>query len=180
MHPYEDYLRIEEASEVRHEYLGGEIYAMAGGTPEHAALAARVLMLLGVQLRGCTSLNSDLRVHVLETGLTTYPDASFVCGRIERAPVDRLAITNPTVLVEVTSPSTEAYDLGQKLEHYKSIVSLRAVVFVSHRRSQITIVERSDEGWQSNDFVGGTNATIDSMNASLPVDDVYSVLAQLG
>jgi len=179
MHPYEDYLRIEDASEVRHEYFGGEIYAMAGGTPEHAALAARILVLLGGQLRGCTALTSDLRVHVVETGLTTYPDVSFVCGPVARAAIDRLAITNPTVLIEVTSASTEAYDRGQKLEHYQTIASLRAVVFVSHRESRLTVVERAGEAWRTTDFVAGAELTLASMNVRFQVDDVYEVLNQL-
>ena len=77
---YEDYLRIEENSPVRHEYLAGEVYAMAGGSPEHGALALRIARVLGDALPGCTPLSSDVRIHVGATGLTTYPDVSFCCG----------------------------------------------------------------------------------------------------
>ncbi len=176
LNTYEDYLRIEERGGTKHEYLAGEIYAMAGGTPEHAALASRALVLLSAALRGCTVLNSDLRVHVQASGLTTYPDVSVVCGPIERAGIDRSAVCNPSVLVEVTSPSTESYDRGDKLRHYQRIESLQAVVFVSHRLRQVTVVERSGSGWKTSDFDAGDFATLAIHDAKLSVDELYSVL----
>src|SRR4249920_1058519 len=89
----EEYLALEEESSVRHEYLDGEIYAMAGGTPDHAAIAAVVIGLLRPQLpRGCRVFTSDLRVRIPSTGLSTYPDISVVCGRTQRAPDDPLAV----------------------------------------------------------------------------------------
>jgi Uma2 family endonuclease len=113
---YEQYVALEDVSTVRHEYLEGEIYAVAGGSPDHAALAATVIRVLGNQLPdGCRIFTSDLRVRIPKTGLSTYPDVAVVCGPTMRAADDRLAVTNPVLLVEVTSTSTEEYDRGEKL-----------------------------------------------------------------
>lgn len=93
---YSEYVALEQGSAVRHEFFDGEIYAMAGGTPTHAGLAATVIRLVGAQLPfGCRVYSSDLRVRVPETGLSTYPDVTVVCGQTTRAVDDPLAITNP-------------------------------------------------------------------------------------
>jgi Uma2 family endonuclease len=125
------------------EYLDGEIYALAGGTPTHAELCASVVQLLANAMRGaCRVHTSDLKVRVEHTGLSTFPDVSVVCGDRELSAIDRHAVTNPTVLVEVTSRSTEEYDRGAKLNHYQRLPSLRAVLIVSHRQRRVTFVER--------------------------------------
>jgi Uma2 family endonuclease len=94
-----EYLALEATSNVRHEYLDGQIYGMAGGTPEHAALKAAVIGLLFTQIRGgrCRAHDADLRVRVLETGLATYPDITVVCGPRERDPEDGDAVVNATL-----------------------------------------------------------------------------------
>jgi Uma2 family endonuclease len=143
-HSYADYLALEAASNVRHEFLNGYIYAMAGGTPEHAAVAAAITGLLFPQLRwkGCRSYNADLRVRT-SSGLSTYPDVTIVCGASERHLEDQNAVTNPIVLIEVLSPGTEDYDRGDKFEHYKSLPSLRQVLLVSPQDQSIEIWTRS-------------------------------------
>ena len=178
---YDEYLAVEERSEVKHEYCDGEIYAMAGGTPEHGALALRVVQVLGPKLAGCTPLSSDVRVHIQASGLTTYPDVSFVCGPLERAAADGNAITNPSVIVEVTSRSTEDYDRGEKLSHYKQLPSLRSALLVSHRERRITLVERAATGWSVTEHRAGETVTLTAPGgtAKLEVDRVYDVLAQL-
>lgn len=107
-----EYIALESFSTVRHEFLLGEIYAMAGSTPQHAALAMSVGAALLAKLRGgpCRVHSSDLRVRVLETGLVTYPDVTVVCGPYRADPEDRNTIVNPHVVVEVTSDSTEECD----------------------------------------------------------------------
>jgi Uma2 family endonuclease len=131
---YQEYLALEDQSPIRHEYLDGEIYAMAGGSPDHAALAAAVIGVLAGRLPGdCRTFTSDLRVRILATGLSTYPGAAVVCGPTQRATDDAIAVVNPVLLVEVTSPSTEDYDRGEKLRHYKRLASVREVLLVSHR-----------------------------------------------
>lgn len=171
---YAEYLVLEEQSSVRHEYLDGEIYAMAGGSPDHAALAAQVIRLLGPQLPpGCRAFTSDLRVRIPATGLSTYPDVAVVCGSTERAPDDRLAVTNPVLLVEVTSASTEEYDRGEKLRHYKELPSLREVLVVSHREPQLTLHRRTGSGWMTVEAQGQDTLALESVAASLQVAALY-------
>jgi Uma2 family endonuclease len=171
-----EYRSLERASNTRHEYLEGVIYAMAGGSPEHAALAANVIALLNVALRGraCRVHSSDLRIHVLDTGLETYPDVSVVCGHVEVDPADKHAVTNPTLLVEITSPSTEEYDRGEKLSHYKRIESLREVVIVSHREKLLEVFRRGEDGaWTRHEAGPGRGVRLQSAGCELAVDDVY-------
>lgn len=172
---YQEYLNLEEMSSVRHEYLEGEIYAMAGGSPEHAALAATLIRLVGAQLpRGCRAYTSDLRVYVPATGLATYPDVSVVCGRTVRAEPDPLAVVNPVLLVEVTSDSTEEYDRGEKLRNYTHLAAVREVLLVSHRAPRLTLHRRSDPGgWTVIDAGAGQTLELQSVAARVAVDDVY-------
>ena len=171
---YAEYVALEEESSVRHEFLGGEIYATAGGSPDHAALAGAVIGILRGQLPpGCRAFTSDLRVRMAATGLSTYPDVAVVCGRTERSPDDPLAVTNPVLLVEVTSPSTEEYDRGEKLRHYKSLPSLREVLIVSHRSPDLTLHRRTDTGWTVTSAGAGGSLELSSVTARIAVDEVY-------
>jgi Uma2 family endonuclease len=172
---FADYLALEEASNTKHEFLNGEIYGMAGGTPEHAALSVAVSASLLAQLRGgpCRVYSSDLRVRVLATGLATYPDVTVVCGELERDPESPTTVVNPRVVVEVLSDGTEAYDRGQKLDHYRSVASLAAVVLVSHRAPAIEVWERAEDGaWRRREFGPGQVAEIEALPARLLVDEV--------
>jgi Uma2 family endonuclease len=131
------------------------------GTPAHAHLAASATRLLGnALLHRCRVSSSDLKVRIEATDLSTFPDVSVVCGERRRAQVDTNAVTNPTLLVEVTSNSTEDYDRGEKLAHYKQLESLKSVLIVSHRRPQVTVFERSVEGWQQREFRAGEAITL--------------------
>lgn len=172
---YDEYLRALEMSDVKLEYCEGEIYAMAGGTPVHADLAAAAIRVLGTALLGrCRVSSSDLKVRVEATDLSTFPDVTVVSGERRVAAVDRNAITNPTLLVEVTSDSTEDYDRGDKLGHYKQLPSLRAVLIVSHRRLQITIVERDGTRWMQRECRAGEPVVLQDPRVQLAVDDVYA------
>ena len=149
---YDEYLSALELGDLRLEYLDGEIFAMAGGSPEHGMIAARVIQVLGARLPpGCRVLTSDVKVRIEATGLATFPDVSVVCGGLERAANDRNAITNPTLLVEVSSPSTEDYDAGEKLRHYQQIPSLRAVLLVAQDDRRVTVVRRTADGWAASE-----------------------------
>jgi Uma2 family endonuclease len=172
---WSDYLALEASSNVKHEFLDGQIYGMAGGTPEHAALTAAVSGLLFAQLRNgrCRVHDADLRVRVLETGLATYPDVTIVGGRSERDPEDSNAVTNPTLIVEVLSKSTEEYDRGDKFEHYKRIPSLRQYVLVSSRDREIQVWTRETDGWLSSTSRQGDRAELDSVGSHLVVAEVY-------
>ncbi|HUG52980.1 MAG TPA: Uma2 family endonuclease [Vicinamibacteria bacterium] len=169
-----EYIALEDESPIRHEYLDGEIYAMAGGSPDHAALAATVIGLIRNQLPpGCRVFTSDLRIQVSATGLSTYPDAAVVCGRTQRAADDPLAVVNPVLLVEVTSSSTEDYDRGEKLRHYKMLPSVREVLIVSHRGPQLTLHRREADGWTELAAADGKTIEISSLATRLAVDEVY-------
>jgi Uma2 family endonuclease len=173
---HEEYLAQERASETKHEFLAGEIFAMAGGTPEHARLAANVTAALVAQLRRrpCATFSSDLRVRVLATGLSTYPDVSVVCGQIERDSVDNDAAVNPVVLIEVLLDSTEAYDRGEKFAHYRRIPSLKEYVLVSQRDRRIEVFRRNaDDTWTLHETGEHGCAKLASIDCDLPVDDVY-------
>lgn len=174
---YEEYCRIEADSPIRHEFVDGQAWAMAGGTREHAAICANVLGLLTVQLRGrpCQAHTSDLRIRVRATGLATYPDASVVCGRAELDPEDQrgYTVTNPVLLVEVLSPSTEEYDRGEKFANYRLIESLAEVVYIAQDRRRIEVWSRCADGtWTYAECREGS-ARLGSIECALPLEDVY-------
>lgn len=172
---YDEYLRTLEMSEVKLEYYDGVIYAMAGGTPAHAALSGAAIALLRQALFGrCIAYTSDLKIRIEATGLSTYPDASVICGELRRSKIDDNAATNPSILVEVTSKSTEDYDRGEKLSQYKQLPSLMAVFFVSHREQRITLVQRGSSGWDEREFRAGETVRIADPALALPVSDVYA------
>jgi Uma2 family endonuclease len=171
-----EYVAFERSSNAKHEYLDGTIYAMAGGTREHALVSANVIAALGLALRGrrCAVHSSDLRVRVVATGLETYPDASVVCGHAELDADDPHAVLNPTLLVEVTSPSTEAYDRGDKVEQYKQIPTLREIVLVSHRERLVEVLRRQDDGsWSRHEARPGGTARLTAIDCELAVDELY-------
>lgn len=173
---YDEYRRFERDSNVKHEYLDGQILAMAGGTLEHAGLAAAIIEHLGAQLAaaGCHAYTSDVRVRVMATGLATYPDVTVVCGSIECDPEDANGIVNPSLLVEVTSPSTEHYDRGEKAAHYRRIPALREYVLVSHRERRVERWWRVEgDEWRSESAVRDGRLVLAAGGSLLDVDAIY-------
>lgn len=175
---FDEYLLLEEIAEVKHEFRDGEVWAMVGGSPEHAAIIGNVTTLLNVQLRGqrCRVHSTELRVRVKATGPGTYPDVTVICGRLERDPDDRTghSAINPRVVVEVLSPSTEEYDRGEKLSHDQAIPSLDEVVLVAHDRPEIEVVRREADGMWSRHVAGaGQLARLASVACDLSVAEVY-------
>ncbi len=176
-----DYLSFEASSNVKHEYVGGQIYAMAGGTPEHAALAAAFLGQLYIQLRGgrCRPYDADLRVRVREADLLTYPDVTIVCGPVQRDVEDPLAVLNATAIVEVLSDSTERYDRGSKFEHYKKLQSLQHYVLVSHVERRIdTWTRAAGNAWTCETARDGALALLPSVGAKIDVRELYEAAAE--
>lgn len=177
-HSYPEYLQLLELSSVKLEYCDGEIHAMASGTPTLADLGASATRLLGNALLGsCRVSSSDLKVRIEGTDLTTFPDVTVVCGERRTSLIDANAVINPTLLVEVTSSSTEGYDRGEKLSHYKQIPSLLAVLLVSHRRRQVTVVERTPDGWEQRELRAGEVVIIETLALSMSVDELYAGIA---
>lgn len=172
----EEYLAFERSANVKHEYLDGEILAMTGATPEHNRICASVIALLSNRLAGrpCVVFTSDQRVRITGVNVETYPDVSVVCGKLKRHPQDRLALANPVLLVEVTSPSTASYDRGEKLDYYKRLPSLREVVIVSHSSRRVDVVRRERVGrWASESFTRGDSVVLASLDCELPIDAIY-------
>lgn len=156
---YDDYLAVERDSPIKHEFVDGSILAMAGGSLRHGALASRVSAALEAGRRpGCVAFQSDVRVRVLATGRTAYPDASMVCGPVERDPADpqRATVTNPSLLVEVLSPSTEEDDRGGKWQDYQLLPSLVEYVLVSQSQPRVEVYRRTGpETWEYRDATDG-------------------------
>ena len=173
-HSFKDYLAVEEVSTVKHEYLDGEIYAMAGGSVLHAALSAATLAALHRQLAGrCRVFSSDLRVRVRATGLASYPDVTVVCGAAETDPESADTVVSPTLVVEVLSPGTMEYDLGEKFDHYRQIPSLGAVLYVWQDKRQVEVRERAGGDWKTTTVGAGGTASISSIGCALDADALY-------
>ncbi len=173
---YAEYVASEAVSPVKREYVRGQVYAMAGGSVEHAALALAIAGELREALRGkpCRVYGSDLRVRILDTDMATYPDATVVCGRLETAPDDMNGVVNPTLLVEVLSESTEAYDRGAKAAHYRRIPSLKEYVLVAQDEARIEVYRRNDEGgWVLHEARSGQQIELRSVGVMLDVKLVY-------
>jgi Uma2 family endonuclease len=188
---YADFLRVEaDSPNVKHEYVAGQIFAMAGGTPEHARIITDVVLWLGSALKGgpCKVYTSDLRIRIDSADVTTYPDVSVVCGAPQRSAMDPNGITNPALLVEVTSDSTESYDRTEKLAYYQSLESVREVLIVSHRERRLTLHQRVPEkpsnpqeprgalprGFQTFEITkDGVPQRMVSIGADVRLEDVY-------
>lgn len=173
---YDEYRLFEEANPARHEFINGQILAMAGGTPAHARLQAAVLYALERRLEGhsCQPFPSDLRVRIAATGMATYPDVTVVCGPIQSDPADPHAVSNPSLVVEVLSDRTEAYDRGEKFEQYKQIPALQLYLLVSHRERRIETWARAVDGSWSEILAGrGESIGLGALGIELTVDEIY-------
>lgn len=177
---YGDYLTLEaDAPNVRHEFVDGEILAMAGGSDLHSALSAAMTGELYAKLRGtpCGLREANMRVHVLATGNAFYADALVVCGEAEIVREIRGgdSLINPAVIVEVLSPSTGEYDRGEKFEeNYRFIPSLRHYVLVAQDERVIEVRSREDGGaWTSCEYRGGQAAKLAGIGCEIDVDVVY-------
>ena len=174
----DEYLRIQDEDPLhKYEYLGGLIRLMAGGTDEHARLNMSFYAQLVPQLKGkkCVAYSSDGRVRVPSTGLITYPDLMIVCGRSVMDVEDRYAHVNPTLIVEVTSKSSERYDRGRKRAMYETVESLREYVLVSHRAHAVDVYSRGEDGaWKAPVRGGkGERLTLASIGCEIDVDELY-------
>jgi len=173
---YAEYLAIDEASELRHEYVNGTVVAMAGGTVEHVRIIGQVQFLLRLALAGksCGVLASDARVRVRAADRAAYPDVLVVCGEIHKDPDDPHAIANPTVLIEVLSDSTAAVDREDKNADYRRLASLREYVLISQRERRVELYRRTGpRRWTLEELIAGERVSLTSLEAELAVDDIY-------
>lgn len=151
----EEYLAIERQAETKSEYFNGEMFAMVGASRSHNVIAVNIAGELRQQLKGrpCETYTSDMRTRIPATGLYTYPDVIVVCGepKFEDEHVDTLL--NPTLIVEVLSPSTESYDRGKKFAHYRSVESIAEYLLVAQDEYRVEQFVRQTEGrWLLSDI----------------------------
>jgi len=178
---YADYFEAEDTSDERHEWIDGAVYAMSGGTPEHARLVSAMNAELRAALKGrCTAYSESAMIHVQDANISTYADVTFVCGPVVTMAVKRNgkllgeAITNPTVIVEVLSPSTERYDRQEKFGYYKQLASLQEYVLVSQDLRRIEVYRRPADGrgaWACEEARDGETVLVHG--SPISVDAVY-------
>ena len=173
----EEYLEIERRAAYKSEYCEGEMFALAGAPETHNLIAGNLFGGIHAQLRSraCRAYGSDMRVHVNATGLYTYPDVLVVCQKPQFLDGQRDTLLNPTLISEVLSPSTEAYDRGRKFENYRSVESLAEYLLVASDRMHADLyTRRQDGGWllTSADGPAGT-LSLASVNCQIALADIY-------
>ena len=178
---FEDFVASERDGEVKHEWLDGIVYAMAGGSVEHGRLATNFTAALRAKLVGrCSVYSSDVMLYVRATNLATYPDGSVVCGTLDVQQVVRNgrvigeAITNPTMIVEVLSDSTESYDRGEKFAHYMRLASLEEYVLVAQDSPRVHVFRRPDGRGHWQEVVSLAGETVTLCGATITVDEIYA------
>ncbi len=178
----EDYFSIEESSAVKHEYLGGEIYAMAGSSLQHNRINGNLHSSLRsrLQRQDCEVFSSDMRLRT-PGGLYTYPDLMVVCGGIELSPADRLdTILNPALIIEILSESTRNYDRGEKFRLYLQLPNLLDYVLVEQRtplvdHHTLTAGGARLETWQQRQHTAlDDGVRLESLGIELPLSEIYA------
>lgn len=173
----EDYLKFERSSETRHEYYAGEIVAMAGASRNHNRIVGNTYVSLHNQLRErpCEFFSSEMRVKVSPAGLYLYPDVVVACGTPQYADDIRDILLNPTIIIEVLSPSAESYDRGKKFQHYRTLDSLQEYVLIAQESHRIERFLRQTDGeWVLADAIGlDAMLELPSIQCTLLLADVY-------
>lgn len=173
---YAEYLAIEATSETKHEWVDGVMYAMSGATLAHNQLSAQIIgeLLRLLEDRPCRVFTSDQRTRPDRVRFAAYPDVTVACGEPVVHPEDPHAITNPVVLVEVLSESTEAWDRQGKFRRYRKLASLKHYVLVSQHERCIEVYSRDDGGaWVFSEALEGESAALTALGGSIDVNRVY-------
>jgi len=171
----EEYIAFDEATEIRYEYIDGEVIALSGGTIYHGLIMANASGALWYRLRGsdCRVISSDMRNRVSTTRYV-YPDFSVVCGE----PVtDARAVNlwNPTLVGEVTSPSSIGRDRGEKLSYYQSVASLQIYLVIDQHRVFVEMYQRQGAGWRAKEFSGlDAIVPLPALGCDLPLAEIYA------
>ena len=176
-HTYASYLEIAEQSEERLYFWDGEIYAMAGASFEHDTIETNLggLLFRALEGRPCRPRTSNARLRALHSERSVYADGIIHCGPPSPHPDDRVAMTNPTVIFEVLSPSTAAFDRGDKFAYYREFPSVREVVFIAQYQVRVEIYTRQPSGdWLWMTRGAGQAMTLPSAQIEVPVDALYA------
>jgi Uma2 family endonuclease len=173
----EEYLEMENASTEKHEYYQGEIFAMSGAKMQHNIVAGNIFGELHHKLNGkpCQPFNSDMRTHIEENTLFTYPDVSVVCGDPITRNNDEMNMLNPTIIFEVLSPSTKNYDRGEKFKLYRDIPTLKEYVLVDPEQVSIEAYHINEHGnWELKEYKGiDDNLFLQSIQVTLSLKEIY-------
>jgi Uma2 family endonuclease len=180
----EEYLALERQAQCKSEYYAGEIFAMAGASRWHNLIVTNVLRELSLQLKGrpCTTYPSDMRVKVSPTGLYTYPNVTVVCGEAQFEDNQQDTLLNPTLIVEVLSESTEAYDRGGKFAHFRKLTSLMEYVLITQTKPHIEhYVRQPDNRWLLSEVDSLPDAIhLPSIDCHLALAEVYDKVDIVG
>jgi len=172
-----EYLEMENAATVKHEYYKGEIFAMSGAKYEHNVVVANMFIALGALLedKPCQPLGSDGRVHIEKNTLFTYPDISIVCGEPVFLNDDKMNLLNPSVIIEVLSKSTKDYDRGSKFMLYRSIPTLKEYILVEPETPYIEVFCINAMGlWELKEYNAITDTlAIRTIGVKLPLTRIY-------
>ena len=173
----EEYLAVEREAETRSEYVDGVVCAMTGASLNHILIVTNLTIELGLQLRGrpCFVLSNEMRVRLPDSQRFFYPDVTAVCGELQFHDDRKDIILNPALVIEVLSPSTEAFDRGEKFHSYQRINSLREYILVAQDRPYIEQFVRQDEGKWVYAVFGGREASLalPSVECTLNLGAVY-------
>lgn len=172
---YEEYVAGERTSEVKHDFVAGQLFAMSGAKRAHNLITVNISSSISSQLRSrpCLIFSPDMRVRTRDE-VGTYPDVSALCGRPEFLDDSEDDLLNPTLIVEVLSESTERYDRGEKFEHYQTIPSFQEYVLASSSKPRLEVFTRQADGsWNLRTYGPGEVAKLTSLGVDLAVDDVY-------
>lgn len=173
-----EYIAIEKETHTKHEYHDGELFAMAGGTIEHGIISGNTFGEIKFALRekksSCRALNSDVKLHIQASNKFLYPDVMVVRGEIERSNDETSAVTNPVVIVEVLSRSTESYDRGDKFFAYKDLPTLQEYILVDQYKAQVEIYSRRSDLWSINRISGlDQQLEISYLEITLELENIY-------
>ena len=173
----QEYLTLERQAEYKSEYFAGEVFAMAGASQRHNLIASNVIRILGTQLleRDCNVYPSDMRVKISQVKKYTYPDVVVVCGKERFEDEDKDTLLNPSLIVEILSESTEAYDRGKKFEHYQLLGSLREYVLIAQDPYRLErYVRQDDRTWTYTEFHSSDDiVALPTIGCTLSLKDVY-------
>ncbi|MGI8670646.1 MAG: Uma2 family endonuclease [Aridibacter sp.] len=173
----EEYLEFDYNAEGRYEYFDGKVFEMSGGSPEHSLLGNKIGFLLQRELtdKNCSVYNSEAQIKVPVLPPYRYGDVSALCGKpIYEDFGNQRLLVNPTLIVEVLSPSTEVFDRNEKFKAYKSIESLREYLLVSQDRKFVTLYTKYNEKfWFQSEYVKGETLKLESLECELNVDEIY-------
>ncbi|MEL6525425.1 MAG: Uma2 family endonuclease [Chloroflexota bacterium] len=176
-----EYLAYEFESDIKHEYMSGEVWAMTGASLRHNTIAVNLLTTLKNTLRGknCNVYPSDMRVQVADTKDYMYPDVSVVCGDVQLAENVFDSLINPTVIIEVLSPSTERYDRGKKFQLYRRTPTLNTYLLIAQDSPRVERYTKADDAtWTLTDIIGlDAVVALLTLDCELALNDIYDGMA---